>query len=76
MYPVPAKAETQGLTEDYIGRWLAKQPRDRLIIATKIAGPSRNMNWIRGGPKAIDRSNIEQAVNNSLRRLQTDYIDL
>jgi len=76
MYPVPARPETQGLTEEYIGHWLVKQPRDRLIIATKIAGPSRQMNWIRGGPTAIDRPNLEQAVHNSLRRLQTDYIDL
>lgn len=76
MYPVPARAETQGCTEEYVGHWLAKQPRDRVILATKIAGPSRRMNWIRGGPTAIDRVNIEQAVNDSLRRLQTDYIDL
>lgn len=76
MYPVPARNETQGRTEEYIGHWLAQQNRDRLIIATKIAGPSRRMNWIRGGPVAIDRTNIEQAVNDSLRRLQTDYIDL
>ncbi len=76
MYPVPARAETQGLTEEFIGCWLVKQPRDRLIIATKIAGPSRRMGWIRNGPIAIDKSNIEQAVNDSLKRLQTDYIDL
>ena len=76
MYPVPAKAETQGATEAYIGSWLVRQQRDRLVIATKIAGPSRNLNWIRGGPKAVDRSNLEQAVNDSLKRLQTDYIDL
>lgn len=76
MYPVPPRAETQGLTEEYIGKWLINQPRDRLIIATKIAGPSRRLDWIRGGPTAIDRTNIEQAVNDSLKRLQTDYIDL
>jgi aryl-alcohol dehydrogenase-like predicted oxidoreductase len=76
MYPVPAKAETQGATEAYIGSWLVRQQRDRLIIATKIAGPSRNLNWIRGGPKAVDRANLEQAVDDSLKRLQTDYIDL
>jgi aryl-alcohol dehydrogenase (NADP+) len=76
MYPVPARASTQGLTEEYIGAWLVNQHRDRLIIATKITGPSRRMEWIRGGPTAINRANIEQAVNNSLRRLQTDYIDL
>lgn len=76
MYPVPARPETQGFTEAYVGHWLAKQRRDRLVIATKIAGPSRRMEWIRGGPLAIDRANIEQAVNDSLKRLQTDYIDL
>ncbi|MGI0486920.1 NADP(H)-dependent aldo-keto reductase [Pantanalinema rosaneae CENA516] len=76
MYPVPAKAETSGLTESYIGQWLAQQPRDRLIIATKIAGPSRGMNWMRQGQRQIDRVNIDQAVNASLKRLRTDYIDL
>lgn len=76
MYPTPAQAETQGRTEEYVGQWLANQSRDRLIIATKIAGPSRRLNWIRGGPQAIDRANIEQAVHTSLKRLQTDYIDL
>lgn len=76
MYPVPAKAETQGRTEEFIGRWLVSYPRDRIILATKIAGPSRNLNWIRDGATAIDRRNITQAVEDSLRRLQTDYIDL
>lgn len=76
MYPVPPRAETQGRTEEYIGQWLVNQPRERIIIATKIAGPSRRLDWIRGGPTAIDRSNIEQAVNDSLKRLRTDYIDL
>lgn len=76
MYPVPARAETQGLTESYIGTWLVRQSRDRLVIATKVAGPSRRMDWIRGGPNALDRANIEAAVNDSLKRLQTDYIDL
>ncbi len=76
MYPVPPRAETQGRTEAFIGKWLVNQSRDRLIIATKIAGPSRRMDWVRSGPMAIDRPNIEQAVNDSLKRLQTDYIDL
>ncbi|GAB4366583.1 MAG: NADP(H)-dependent aldo-keto reductase [Elainellaceae cyanobacterium] len=76
MYPVPAKAETYGTTEAYIGAWLKHQPRDRLVIATKIAGPGRGMKWIRGGTKAIDRRNLQQAVDDSLKRLQTDYIDL
>lgn len=76
MYPVPVHKETQGLTEAYIGEWLAHQQRDRLIIATKIAGPGRGFKWLRDGKQAIDRKNIEQAVDASLKRLQTDYIDL
>jgi aryl-alcohol dehydrogenase (NADP+) len=76
MYPVPAKAATQGLTEEYLGQWLVNQPRDRLIIATKMVGSARRMDWIRGGAAGVDRANVEQAVHDSLKRLQTDYIDL
>ncbi|WP_414752626.1 NADP(H)-dependent aldo-keto reductase [Anabaena sp. CCY 9910] len=76
MYPVPTSAETYGLTETYIGEWLKNQQREQLIIATKIAGPGRGFKWVRGGAKAIDRDNIKQAVDDSLQRLQTDYIDL
>ncbi|WP_088894123.1 aldo/keto reductase [Leptolyngbya ohadii] len=76
MYPVPAQAETYGFTESYVGEWLRHQQRDRFIIATKIAGPGRGMKWIRDGAKAINRANIRQAVDASLSRLQTDYIDL
>ncbi|MBD1998015.1 NADP(H)-dependent aldo-keto reductase [Leptolyngbya sp. FACHB-541] len=76
MYPIPPRAETYGATETYIGEWLKKQRRDRLIIATKIAGPGRGMKWIRNGTKAIERENLKQAVDESLKRLQTDYIDL
>ena len=76
MYPIPTKAETQGRTETYIGEWLKHQQRDKLIIATKITGPGRGNKWIRDGAKAIDRENIKQAIDNSLQRLQTDYIDL
>jgi aryl-alcohol dehydrogenase (NADP+) len=76
MYPVPTREETQGLTEEYVGHWLKNQPRDRIVLATKISGPGRRVKWIRGGPKAIDRTNVEQAVTTSLKRLQTDYIDL
>ncbi len=75
MYPVAPRAETQGRTESYIGTWLKRQPRDRLIIATKIAGPARGFAWIRGGPR-IDRTQINAAIDGSLRRLQTDYVDL
>jgi aryl-alcohol dehydrogenase (NADP+) len=76
MYPVPTSAETYGKTEAYIGEWLKHQQRDKLIIATKIAGPGRGFEWVRGGAKAIDHTNIKQAVDDSLKRLQTDYIDL
>lgn len=76
MYPVPARAETQGSTEAYIGAWLASQERDRLIIATKAAGPGPHMAWIRGSDRNLNRANLEQAVNDSLKRLPTDYIDL
>ncbi|AFY34848.1 NADP(H)-dependent aldo-keto reductase [Calothrix sp. PCC 7507] len=76
MYPVPTSGETYGLTEKYIGEWLKNQQRDRIIVATKIAGPGRGFKWVRGGAKAIDRDNIKQAVDDSLQRLQTDYIDL
>ena len=76
MYPVPTRAETQGLTEAYIGEWLKYQQRDKLIIATKIAGPGRGMKWLREGAKAVDHDNIKQAVDDSLKRLKTEYIDL
>jgi len=75
MYPVPPRAETQGRTESYIGSWLKHQPRDKLIVATKIAGPSRGFAWIRSGPR-VDRQNLEAAIDGSLKRLQTDYVDL
>ena len=76
MYPVPGKAETQGRTEAYIGEWLVKQPRDKLIVATKVAGPSDRLTWIRGGENRINAANVTQAVEDSLQRLKTDYIDL
>ncbi len=75
MYPVPPRSETQGRTEDYVGRWLKHQVRDKLIIATKVTGPARGFTWIRGGPR-ITRTHVEQAIAASLKRLQTDYIDL
>jgi aryl-alcohol dehydrogenase-like predicted oxidoreductase len=76
MYPVPPKAESYGFTEQYIGEWLHRQQRDRLIVATKIVGPGRNFRWIRHGANAVSRANIKQAVDDSLKRLRTDYIDL
>jgi aryl-alcohol dehydrogenase-like predicted oxidoreductase len=75
MYPVPPRAETQGRTESYVGSWLKNQQRDKLIVATKIAGPSRGFAWMRNGPH-INREHITAAIDDSLKRLQTDYIDL
>ncbi|MDH4215371.1 MAG: NADP(H)-dependent aldo-keto reductase [Gallionella sp.] len=75
MYPVAPRAETSGRTESYIGTWLKRQRRDQLIVATKIAGPARGFSWIRNGPR-IDRTQLNAALDGSLRRLQTDYVDL
>ena len=75
MYPVPPNAQTQGRTEKYLGTWLARQPRDRLVVATKIAGPGRR-DWVRGGRTDLTRDVIAEAVDTSLARLQTDHIDL
>ncbi len=76
MYAVPPRAETCGVSESIVGSWLRRQQRDRIIVATKVAGPSRNLGWIRNGPPALDRANIRAAIDGSLQRLQTDYIDL
>ncbi|MSP87159.1 MAG: NADP(H)-dependent aldo-keto reductase [Methylotenera sp.] len=76
MYPVPPKAETCTRTESILGNWLKNQPRDRIILGTKAAGPRRAVSWIRGGPSALDRANIRAAIDGSLQRLQTDYIDI
>ncbi|KAB2056783.1 hypothetical protein ES319_A11G127400v1 [Gossypium barbadense] len=78
MYPVPQRAETQGKSEEYFGQWVRKRKisRDRVVIATKVAGPSGQMSWIRDGPKCLDAKNITEAVDGSLKRLQMDHIDL
>jgi aryl-alcohol dehydrogenase-like predicted oxidoreductase len=75
MYPVPPNAQTQGRTEKHLGTWLVRQKRDRLYIATKVAGPGRR-DWIRGGRTDLTKDVIAEAVETSLARLQTDYIDL
>ena len=76
MYSVPPKAETYGRTETYIGNWLKKrQNRDNVILATKVSGPGEKFNYAYGRP-CLNRHNIHQAVEGSLQRLQTDYIDL
>lgn len=80
MYPVPPKPETQGLTETYIGTWLAKtRRRSDIVLATKIVGRQRqahNPGHIRNGTTKHDAKNIALALEDSLRRLQTDYVDL
>ena len=76
MYPVPPKPETCNATELIIGNWIEKKKRDELILSTKIAGPRRSIDWIRGGPKSLDEKIISEAVNNSLKRMKTDYVDL
>lgn len=76
LYPVPPRAETWTRTETIVGNWLARRPRAQVILATKVAGPARGLGWIRGGPKALDRTNIRAAIDGSLARLRTDCIDL
>jgi len=78
MYPVPPRAETFTKTEAIIGRWFARRPglRNKLVLATKVAGPSRAMPWIRGGAPDLTPADIAKACDDSLRRLQTDVIDL
>ena len=77
MYPVMPRAETQGSTERIIGSWLKKSGRRKdIVLASKIAGPSTHTTWIRDGQSNFDRKNIRAAVDASLQRLQTDYLDL
>jgi aryl-alcohol dehydrogenase-like predicted oxidoreductase len=77
MYAVPATAATCGLTETYLGNWFAKTPgaRQKVVLASKVAGPSRGMPWIREG-SGMSAQDILNACDASLRRLQTDVIDL
>ncbi|MBL9116177.1 MAG: aldo/keto reductase [Verrucomicrobiaceae bacterium] len=78
MYPVPPSAARFGITEEIVGRWLKTQQREQIIIATKVTGPGHG--WfrppVRGGFTALDRRQIHRACEDSLKRLQTDYIDL
>ena len=75
MYSVPARAETSGSTETILGTWFAKHPgvRDKVVLATKVAGPARGMPWLRA---EVSKAGIVEACEASLRRLQTDVIDL
>jgi aryl-alcohol dehydrogenase-like predicted oxidoreductase len=76
MYPVPARGETQGRTESIVGEWLSHRNRDSVIVATKIAGQGRPITWLRNGSLAVNRVNVRRALEDSLKRLQTDYVDL
>ena len=78
MYSIPPRAETQGSTERIIGAWFkARGNRDKVILASKIVGRGTN-DWMRDdkGPTRVNRAQIREAVDKSLKRLQTDYIDL
>lgn len=77
MYPVPPAQRTQGTTEKILGGWLGKNKakRDKVIVASKIAGPGRR-DWIRNGENHVTRKTIPWAIEDSLKRLQTDYLDL
>ena len=77
MYPVPPKPETQGATETILGNWIAQRgKRDQLFIASKIAGPSQGGSHIRDGQTRFNAAEISSAIDGSLKRLQSDYIDL
>ncbi|MFT4901012.1 MAG: aryl-alcohol dehydrogenase-like predicted oxidoreductase [Lentimonas sp.] len=78
IYPVPPKAEWVHRTEEIVGKWLAGKDRSSIILATKVAGPGHGwfMPPVRNGLTALDRHHIRTAIEGSLRRLQTDYIDL
>jgi aryl-alcohol dehydrogenase-like predicted oxidoreductase len=81
MYPVPPRPETQGRTEAIVGSWLARSParRQRVVLASKAAGPARDgvrPSHVRGGRTSFTRANLFGAVDESLGRLKTDYIDL
>jgi aryl-alcohol dehydrogenase-like predicted oxidoreductase len=78
MYAVPPRRETFGATETIIGRWFAARPgaRQRVVLATKVAGPSRGMDWVHNGSSNLTAADIASACHDSLHRLQTDVIDL
>ena len=78
MYSVPVRRETSGSSERIVGSWFVARPgvRQRVVLATKVAGPARNTDWIRGGSGNLTPADIRQACDDSLKRLRTDVIDL
>lgn len=77
LYAIPPKAETYGRTEEIIGDWFQKTgKRKEIILATKVVGAAGHLPWIRGGKARLEKAQINEAVDGSLKRLQTDYIDL
>jgi aryl-alcohol dehydrogenase-like predicted oxidoreductase len=80
MYSVPPCAETYGSTERIIGTWIkTRGKRDKVVLCTKVAGPPTellSLEWVRGGKNSLNQKNIVAAVESSLQRLQTDYIDV
>ena len=75
LYAIPPKKNTYGKTEEIIGNWFKNtKNREKVILATKVSGPG--LSWIRGGGNQYDDKNLNEAVNESLKRLKTDYIDL
>ena len=78
MYAVPVRRETYGASERIVGRWFATRPgaRDKVVLATKVAGPARNADWIRGGSANLTPAEMRMACDDSLARLRTDEIDL
>jgi len=79
VYAVPPRAETYGSTERIIGTWLRRSgKRQNVVLCSKVAGPGRalGVTHVRGGGNRLDRRNIVEAIDDSLRRLQTDYLDL
>lgn len=78
MYPVPTKATTQGRTDKYIASWLKNRKREDVTLATKVAGRSDRITWLREGGAGcrVDADNIKQSIDKSLQRLGTDYVDL
>jgi len=80
MYSMPIRAETFGATEKIVGEWLLKGKRDRVILASKVSGPGRGMNWIRTGDRdgvePLSKRDVLLACEASLKRLRTDYLDL